>query len=291
MFEDKVNIVELSDEVEQTIPLVEINQDQEDLILIDQDFEVESGNEDLLLSKELIQEEIREMSFDLEVDYQLDLDPDQLDLKSPIEVKSSFKETIISDQEINLTISLIEAFDVDPEETNLVDIIYPSVENLIQANLDLVEPLHLSEIEQQTNQRSLEESFVGLVKILEENQSELNDLDYIKSSLVLIEDIVTSWDQQQELQTDLVKQIFQLLIQLGYNQPRQYLIDFVAQYGFNFLIENLRYLLLLSSNSIQFEKISNASTVTKQNTSNQDIFGFIFNLIGRFIIGFQPLFD
>ena len=291
MFEDKVNIVELSDEVEQTIPLVEINQDQEDLILIDQDFEVESGNEDLLLSKELIQEEIREMSFDLEVDYQLDLDPDQLDLKSPIEVKSSFKETIISDQEINLTISLIEAFDVDPEETNLVDIIYPSVENLIQANLDLVEPLHLSEIEQQTNQRSLEESFVGLVKILEENQSELNDLDYIKSSLVLIEDIVTSWDQQQELQTDLVKQIFQLLIQLGYNQPRQYLIDFVAQYGFNFLIENLRYLLLLSSNSIQFEKISNASTVTKQNTTNQDIFGFIFNLIGRFIIGFQPLFD
>ncbi len=291
LFEDKVNIVELSDEVEQTIPLVEINQDQEDLILIDQDFEVESGNEDLLLSKELIQEEIREMSFDLEVDYQLDLDPDQLDLKSPIEVKSSFKETIISDQEINLTISLIEAFDVDPEETNLVDIIYPSVENLIQANLDLVEPLHLSEIEQQTNQRSLEESFVGLVKILEENQSELNDLDYIKSSLVLIEDIVTSWDQQQELQTDLVKQIFQLLIQLGYNQPRQYLIDFVAQYGFNFLIENLRYLLLLSSNSIQFEKISNASTVTKQNTTNQDIFGFIFNLIGRFIIGFQPLFD
>lgn len=291
LFEDKANIAELSDQVEQTIPLVEINQDQEDLMLVDQAFEVESGIEDLLLSEELIQEEIREMSFDLEGDYQLDLDPDQLDLKSPIEVKSSFKETIISDQEINLTISLIEAFDVDQEEINLVDIVYPSAESLIQANLDLVEPLHLSEIEQQTNQRTLEESFVGLVKTLEENQLEPNDLDYIKNSLVLIENIVTSWDQQQELQTDLVKQIFQLLIQLGYNQPRQYLIDFVAQYGFNFLIENLRYLLLLSSNSIQFEKISNASTVTKQNTTNQDILGFIFNLINRFIIGFQPLFD
>ncbi len=289
--EDKVNIVELSDQVEQTIPLVEVNQDQEDLISVDQAFEVESGDEDLLLSKELIQEEIREMSLVLEGDYQLDLDPDQLDLKSPIEIKSSFKKTIISDQEINLTISLIEAFDVDQEEINLVDIVYPSAESLIQANLDLVEPLHLSEIEQQTNQRTLEESFVGLVKILEQNQLESNDLDYIKNSLVLIENIVVSWDRQQELQTDLVKQIFQLLIQLGYNQPRQYLIDFVAQYGFNFLIENLRYLLLLSSNSIQFEKISNASTVTTQNTTNQDIFGFIFNLIGRFIIGFQPLFD
>jgi len=291
LFEDQASIIELPDQVEQAIPLVEINQDQKDSMSVDQAFEAELVDEDLLVSEELIQEEIREMSFDLAEDNQLDLELNQIELKPSIDVKPLFEETIISDQEINLTIGLIEAFDVDQEEIDLVEIVYPSAESLIQSNLDLVEPLYLSEIEQQTNQRTLEESFVGLVKLLEENRAEPNDLDYIKNSLGLMENIVTSWDQQQGLQTDLVKQIFQLLIQLGYNQPRQYLIDFVAQYGFNFLIENLRYLLVLFNNSIQFEKISNTLVVTTQNTANQDILGFIFNLISRFIVGFQPLFD
>ena len=290
-FEPKTSSIELSAPVEQTYPTIEVEPTQQDFNQIERTIAVELPPEDLLTLPELIEEEVIDPSVNFEKDDHFNLKTNMIDSELQYETQPLLKNPVISDQEINLTISLIEAFDINQEEIDIASVVFPSAQELIQSNLDLIEPLHLIEVSQQINQRTLEESFVGLVKVLEENKLEIDGLDYIKDSLVLMENIVTIWDQQQNMQTELVKQIFQLLIQLGYNQPRQYLVDFVAQYGFDFLIENLRYLLMLFNNSVQFEKISNNFVGSIQNDVNQDILGFIFNLINRFIIGFQPLFD
>jgi len=197
-------------------------------------------------------------------------------------------ELIVPDDEIELVIELLEAFDDQLKDNifteqitdeNLAIIYQQTIDYELLKSFDVVESKY------HHNEEQLQDTLISLFQAIDNDQLEL-DPD-LKKPFLIIEQIINTYNQDPVINQVIIKKIYKLLYDLGYENPRQYIIDFIAQYGFDFLIKNLSFLLANFQNKIRnIEK--NIKLKTDFTSSNhQTILDFIFELLKIVDLGFS----
>ncbi|HVI60588.1 MAG TPA: hypothetical protein VM535_00345, partial [Candidatus Saccharimonadales bacterium] len=117
-------------------------------------------------------------------------------------------------------------------------------QELVAAQFDLAEePRTLEDIQAEAEEQPLEQTLMQLVKHLSESAAEPESHEVWE----ITEGIAAEASPNPKITPELTDQLLALLRVLGYQNPREVLVDFVKKYDLAFLLQALRYIWELSS--------------------------------------------
>lgn len=248
---------------------------------------------------------------DIEAPVKQNIETDeQLALQFEPEVIDTYKELLVLlEHEISepyepneIAIELDDKTDVLVAETIPLEDTALDFETFLALQPEAEEVVLLETIIEQAVEQSLEQTFVQLAQYLSdtlaENQDaseasadtvpELND-EHIELNAILqeiTEILPTCYSVSEETQErriqitpEMTQKLLMLLRSLGYEQPREVLVEFVRLHGLGFLLQAIQYMCQLNSTDNQQEFYS----LTTTSTSSDDSVGFS-SVLGNIVL-------
>jgi len=241
---------------------------------IDQEFLVEAGPE--------LESVLEQRSDQNELDDSVDKLEPSSDLVKP--------ELIISDQEIESVVEILQVFNDQQEDNVFVQQVKKEDLSIIYQqtiDYDLIQPFHIADFQEHCNSQQLQDTLISLFETIDISLDQSASLLELEESFRLIDRIIETYNDDPSINQVIIKQIYELLYALGYQNPRSYIIDFIAQYGFNFLIKNLHFLLDNFRNKNQnFERLKIKNSFSFSN--NRNIL-FILKLLKSIDLGYSNM--
>lgn len=233
----------------------------------------------------------REIVTDLDEELELLFEPETV--KTYFEIRDLIANLEVSEAiPIEIIVPDITVPDESETENESEPFTVPTFETFL-ATQPSIEEVTLESIKEQSSELPLEQTLVQLVEYLAKSTE---DVEQRESLIEIIKDIektlhycyIGQETEEAKLQTtpEMTDRLLTLLRELGYQNPREALVNIIRNFGFEFLTQSLIYLYQLTDEDNRREFLS---LTTPAISSNDNSLSRLSKLILRLVMGRELL--
>ncbi len=184
-------------------------------------------------------------------------------------------------------------------ETRTETVAVTDFETFIAAQLTSEAPLNFGVIQEQANEQPLEQTIIQLVELLSEpwEETERASLWAIMQEIEMalpacyVRQEGTETGPKPQITPEMTEKLLILLRALGYQNPKEELVNFVTKYGLAFLLQALEYMSQLCDDDSRQEFLvaSTNTTIANDDSARLRLGKVLFGLIAR--VGYDPGFQ
>lgn len=229
------------------------------------------------------------------VSHNIDADPDEnIELSFEAETVEAYFEIrdLIANSEVSEAIPAeitepdIAVLDVPETENELKPVAFPTFETFL-AIQPPIEEITLESIKEHSSELPLEQTLVQLVEYLAKSTEDVEQRESLDEIIKDIEQALPycyigqeTEEANLQITPEMTDILLTLLRELGYQNPREALVNMIRKFGFEFLIQSLTYIYQLADedNRKEFLNLS-APTFSSDDNSPSRLSKLILKLV------------